>query len=235
MKPIFWIIPATAMFAASGCVITDGPTESRAYANAGFDRIHASNGINVVVGQGPFAVTAEAPEGRLDSITIEQDGGDLKIGRKSEISWFGSMGHYQVTISAPSFAQITASGGADVDGGGLSGEALTLSASGGGDIDLADFRVTLLTASSSGGGDIKLSGTCATAKLSASGGGDFDGRRLDCADVTADASGGGDIDVRASARASGSASGGGDVRFIGAPAVFNKDESSGGDVTLEAP
>lgn len=235
MKPIFWIIPAAALAASSGCVITSGPQESRTYAHTGFDRISAESGINVVVTQGPFAVSAEAPEGKLDSITIEQDGGELKIGRKAEITWFGSIGHYEVKVAAPSLTHVSASGGADVTGGGLQGEQLALSASGGGDIELSSLRVTMLEATASGGGDISVSGSCTSAQVNASGGGDFDGGKLDCANVKADASGGGDIDIRASASADGRASSGGDVRFIGAPAVFNKDESSGGDVSLAAP
>jgi len=236
MKPIFWIIPAAAMAATSGCIITDGPTESRTYANTGFDHVSASSGINVVVSQGPFAVTVQAPEGKLDSVTIEQEGSELKVGRKSEISWFGwSTGRYEVRVSAPAYARISASGGADVEGSALQGEALSLSASGGGDVDLSGLRITTLTASSSGGGDINVAGACTTAAIDASGGGDFNGKSLDCANVKADASGGGDIEVRASASADGRASSGGDVRFIGAPATFTKDESSGGDVSLEAP
>lgn len=236
MKPIFWIIPAAAMMATSGCIINDGPTESRTLANTGFDQVSAASGINVVVSQGPFAVTVQAPEGKLDSVTVEQEGGELKVGRKSEISWFGwSTGRYEVRVSAPAYARISASGGADVEGMGLQGETLSLSASGGGDIDLSNLRITTLTASASGGGDIDVGGTCTTASIDAAGGGDFNGKSLDCANVKADASGGGDIEVRASASADGRASSGGDVRFIGAPPVFNKDESSGGDVSLEAP
>lgn len=235
MKPIFWIIPAAAMAAASGCVVVDGPQESRTYSHTGFDHVSASSGINVVLKQGPFSVTAEAPEGYLDSIVVEQNGGELTLSRRSEFNWFGAMGHYQVTVAAPSFTRISASGGADVEGSGLQGEALALSASGGGDIDLAGVRVTMLSASTSGGGDIDVAGTCTTAELEASGGGDFNGEGLDCTDVKAQASGGGDIAIRASASADGHASSGGDIRFIGAPAVFNKDESSGGDISLEAP
>lgn len=236
MKPLFWIIPAAAMVAASGCVVTDGPTESRTFANAGFDRVSAASGINVVVAQGPFAVVVEAPEGKLDSVTVEQEGSELKVGRKSEVSWFGwSSGRYEVRVSAPNYAAISASGGADVEGKSLQGETLSLSASGGGDIDLSGLRIGMLTASSSGGGDIEIAGTCTGAAIDASGGGDFNGGDLDCANVKAEASGGGDIEVRASASADGRASSGGDVRFIGTPPVFNKDESSGGDVSLQAP
>jgi Putative auto-transporter adhesin, head GIN domain len=234
MNPISWILPVAAMSALGGCIVVGGPTESRAFNNTGFDTVHASSGINVVLSQGPFAVKAEAPEGNLDRIVIEQDGRELKVSRKSEMTWFGGNGHYAVNITAPSIARITASGGADVEANGLQLETLDISASGGGDIDIKGLKVTTLSASTTGGGDIDLAGSCGTATISASGGGDFNGEDLDCANVRASASGGGDIDARASVAANGSASSGGDVRFIGAPATFTKDESSGGDVSLDA-
>lgn len=234
MKRIACLLPAAAMTALGGCVIAGGPTETRTYNNTGFDSIHASSGLNVILSQGPFAVNAQAPEGNLDKIVVEQTGNELKLSRKSEMSWLGGNDHYVVNVTAPGITGISASGGADVDSAALQAETLSLSASGGGAIDLKGLKVTMLSASASGGGDIDAAGTCGTATITTSGGGDFQGDDLDCANVTASASGGGDIDVRASASAVGDASSGGDIRFIGSPATFNKQESSGGDVSLDA-
>ena len=234
MKRIASVLPLAAMTALGGCIVVGGPTESRVYNNSGFDSISAASGINVVLSHGPFAVKAEAPEGNLDKIIIEQSGSELKLSRKSEMSWFGGNGHYVVNVSAPAISSISASGGADLEPSGLQAETLSLSASGGGDLDLQGLRVTTLNASASGGGDINAAGSCVSATITASGGGDFDGSDLDCATVTASASGGGDIDVRASASATGDASSGSDIHFIGTPATFNKQESSGGDVSIDA-
>ena len=44
-----------------------------------------------------------------------------------------------------------------------------------------------------------------------------------------------DVEIGATQSATGKASSGGDITFIGAPPVFNKDESSGGDISLKAP
>lgn len=234
MNRISWILPTAAMSALGGCIVVGGPMETLAYNNSGFDSVHASSGINVVLSQGPFAVKAEAPEGNLDKILIEQNGSELKVSRKSEISWFGGNGHYVVNVSAPAITSISASGGADLEGHALQAEALSLSASGGGNLDLKGLKVTTLSASASGGGDINAAGACGMATITTSGGGNFDGSDLDCANVTASASGGGDIDVQASASANGDASSGGDIHFIGSPATFNKQESSGGDVSVDA-
>ncbi len=233
MKRIACVLPVVAMTALGGCIVV-GPSETLAYTNTGFDSIQAASGINVVLSQGPFAVKAEAPEGNLDRIIVEQNGRELKLSRKSDMNWFGGNGHYVVNVSAPAITSITASGGADLESLALQSETLALSASGGGDLDLKGLKVTTLSASVSGGGDINAAGMCVNAAITTAGGGDFNGSDLDCASVTASASGGGDIGVRASASANGDASSGGDIRFIGAPASFNKQESSGGNVSVDA-
>lgn len=228
------ILPAVAMAALGGCVVTNnGPRESRDHSFSGFDSITAGSGINVELSQSSaFSVRSEAPEGKLDRIEIEQSGSELRIGLKPEMTWFGSSGRYVVTVSAPAFTALSASGGADIDIDGLETERLTLTTSGGGDIDIASARIGTLEASASGGGDIEIKGSCTTATLTTSGGGDIDGEDFDCDNVTATASGGGDIDVGARMVANGAANSGGDVRFLGSPATFTADESSGGDVSV---
>lgn len=234
MKRIAYVLPVVAMTALGGCMMVGGPTESRDYPNTGFDSIRASSGINVVLSQGPFAVKAEAPEGNLDKILVEQTGNELRVSRKMEFTWFGGNGHYVVNVTAPGITAVDVSGGADLETERLEGARLSLTASGGGDIEARGLKVTMLAASASGGGDIDAEGTCGTATVDTSGGGDFNGKRLDCATVTASADSGGDIEIGASVSATGKASGGGDVRFIGSPATVNRDESSGGDVSVEA-
>lgn len=233
MKAISMILPVAAIAALGGCVMASGKTETRQHALSGFDSIVASSGINVVLTEGPFGVTSEAPEGKLDRITIEQSGRELKIDVEHEVT-IGWSGRYQVTVSAPAYTAISASGGADVDATSLQAERLALSVSGGADIDITGARIGVLEASVSGGGDIDLAGSCTSATLTVSGGGDFDGEKLDCDSVTATATGGGDIDVGARTIANGMAGSGGDVRFLGSPTTFTADESSGGDVSVDA-
>ncbi len=235
MKAISIFLPVAAMAALGGCtVIGNGKTETRDYAFSGFDSISASSGIDVVLTQGAeFSVKSEAPEGKLDRITIEQSGSELKIGIEHEVT-FGWSGRYQVSVSAPSYTAISASGGADVDAAALKTERIALSASGGADIDITGAQIGTLEASVSGGGDIELTGSCTSATLTASGGGNIDGEAFDCDSVTATATGGGDIDVGARMTANGVAGSGGDVRFLGSPATFTADESSGGDVSVDA-
>ena len=227
-------ILALPLVMTSGCMVISSKTETRTYQHAGFDSINASSGINVVLAQGPFSVIAEAPEGKLDRIRIEQNGTELRLSREPELS-FGYSGRYLVTVAAPSISKIDVSGGADLDASGLTADTLDLKASGGGDMRLTGLKIGALTASTSGGGDIDAAGSCTSATLDASGGGDFSGRNLDCASASVVAAGGGDVDIRVRDSATGKATAGGDIRFFGNPATFNKDESTGGDITLEAP
>lgn len=234
MKAKMMILPVAAMAALGGCTVMSGETETREYALSGFDSIVAESGIDVVLTQGSaFSVKSEAPEGKLDRITIEQVGNELKIDIEHEVT-IGWSGRYLVSVSAPAFTAITASGGADVDAAALQADRLVLSVAGGADIDIAGAQIGTLEATAAGGGDIELAGTCTTATLTASGGGNIDGEKLDCDSVTASASGGGDIDVGARVAANGAASSGGDIRFLGSPSTFTADESSGGDVSVDA-
>lgn len=248
-----WIASAAALAALGGCVVGPTERETKTLSYADFDSINAHSGIDVVLKQGPFSVTAEAPKGELDKIIIEKRGSTLDIGRKEEMQLFsfGIGRKFLVTVAAPTYTSIEVSGGADANIDPLKAEALTLRAHGGADVDLAGLAAARLTvsasggadvdakglqlgdvsSSSSGGGDVKLAGSCRTITIEASGGGDFSGRDMRCGSATASASSGGDVDIYVDGGAAvGSASGGGDVTFHGNPSSVQKTESGGGDV-----
>lgn len=253
MNRIAWILPAAALAATGGCVVVSSETVTRKYDMAGFDSVSAHAGVNVVLKQGPYEVSAEGPKEKIDRLRIEREGNSLVISREpySYSSWFGWSERDVVTVVAPDFAAIEASGGADVDaeglrlasldiraGGGadvnidgLTLGALNVRASGGADVNTYQASMETLDASASGGADIKVSGDCKSATVETSGGGDFRGSDLRCEAATVSASGGGDAEITATASASGRASSGGDVRFHGEPVRFEKEESGGGDVT----
>jgi hypothetical protein len=251
MHKLFWIIPAAAM-AASGCMVVEGERATRTFNVAGFDSISASQGVNVILKQGPFAISAEGPKERIERITIDREGSTLKIGQKPNTNWFfGSYSYTVITVAAPDYQAIEASGGADVDidplrldalsirasgGADINSDALTLdtldvSASGGADVNAHNVTLGVLTTVASGGADINVSGVCKSLTADSSGGADFNGGDLRCESATVTASGGGDAEVTATASASGNASSGGDIRFHGNPVSFQKEESGGGDVT----
>jgi len=232
------LLLTAALVAATGACVVGYPdgqaySLSQRHSYAGFTRLEASAGVDVVLAQGPFDVLAETTgEANFDSLVVEVKGDSLHIGRRPSLAMGERAPRYRVTVSAPALSAISASGGADVSAAALEAEQLKLTASGGADIEMSGARIGVLEASASGGGDIELAGACTRATLAASGGGDISGDALTCDSVTAEATGGGDIDIGVGATAHGKASGGGDVRFLGSPATFTREVSGGGDVTL---
>ncbi len=233
MNPITPLLCAAALAATSGCVMTEA-TETRSFNNAGFDAIEASGGVNLVLKQGPFAINAEGPKSKLDKLVVEQQGTTLKVHREhTSMNWFSVGSHDVVTITAPNYARIHAAGGVDIETSGLTLATLELRASGGSDFDATNLKVDQLSVESNGGSDVRVSGSCKSATIKASGGADFDGKDFACETVTASATSGSDVDVGASLSATGQASSGSDIRFIGNPPTFVHEESSGGEVKLE--
>jgi len=234
MKTITPLLCVVALAAASGCVMTES-TESRTFNHSGFDAIEASGGVNLVLKQGPFAIRAEGPRSKLDKIVVEQQGTTLSVRREAmQMNWFGVTTRDVVTITAPTYTRITATGGADIEASGLKAPALALRVTGGADFDADSFNVDQLSVEGSGGGDIRITGACKSAKIDASGGADVEGKDFTCDSAIVTASAGSDVEIAASLSASGNASSGADIRIYGAPATFTKEESSGGDVDLQA-
>ena len=236
MNRITWLLPAAALAAMGGCVISE-PAETRTFAQSGFDSIDASGGVNLVLRQGDYAINAQGPKSKLDKLVIEQDGKTLSIRREPSMNWFSVnvSDRDVVTVTAPDYKSVAATGGVDIDASGLRLPVLALKISGGADFDATSFNVDQLIVDSAGGGDVNLAGACKSLKIDASGGADFNGENFACESATISASGGADVDARAALSASGRASSGADVHFLGSPAKFVSDQDSGGEVELRAP
>ncbi len=252
MKRIAWIVPTAALAALGGCVVISSETVTRQYDMADFDSVSARAGVNVVLKQGPFDVSARGPKHRVDNLRIEKQGSSLIITREPTISsnWWTWRDADIVTVVAPEYRLIEANGGADVDvdplelaaldieanGGadvnaeGLRLDTLRIRANGGADVNAHRLAINTLDAHSNGGADIRVSGECRTANVESSGGADFRGSDLRCENAIVSASGGGDADILATASATGRASSGADVRIHGNPVNLQKEESGGGDV-----
>lgn len=232
MKTITPLLCAAAL-ATGGCVMTE-PTESRTFNHAGFDAIEASGGVNLVLRQGPFAIKAEGPKSKLEKLVVQQQGTTLSIHREhSSFNWFGVSTRDVVTITAPTYVRIDATGGVDVETSGLTLPTLALRVSGGADFDASGFNVDQLNVETSGGADVRVSGACKSATINVSGGADFEGKNFTCQTATVTASAGADAEIHASQTASGDASSGADIRIYGNPANVTRNESSGGDVDVQ--
>jgi len=254
MKTIRWIASAAALAALGGCVVVSSEKrETKTYEFSGFDSVTATSGVNVVLKQGPFSVSAEGPKNRLDLLDIGKSGSTLKVANKPHMDWgFVWTGPTIVTVVAPDYQSIDASGGADVDieslkldgldlnahGGadvnldGLSLGRLGITASGGADINLKGGTLDQVKVEASGGADVQLVGACKALEAEISSGADLSARDLRCETASVDASGGADAGVYATASARGRARGGSDINVHGNPGNVDSDESGGGDVNV---
>ncbi len=205
------ILLSLAAAAAGAAAFTTLPAmaETRSFNLRGFDDVSASAGVRVILKQGPFAISAEEPNGKFGNLKIEVKDGELHIGRKGMN--FGSNGpRYTVTVTAPEYDEVSASSGSSIEG--------------------RELRFGDLGVEVSSGASLQLAGTCRKLEADISSGASFDGGSLRCESASVDASSGASADVYATARASGEASSGASVRVHGKPADFTKDTSSGGSV-----
>ncbi len=200
---------ATLAVATAAALASPAFAETRSYTLSGFDRVDVSAGVDVRLSQGPFSVKADERNGDFGKLILEVRGNTLRVSRKTDLlSWNGP--DYAVTVSAPTYVEVSVSSGAALEGHNLS---------------LKDLEVGV-----SSGADVELSGSCAGLRVDISSGADFDGEGLRCETASVDASSGADADAFATRSANGDASSGADITFHGKPAAFTKDTSSGGSV-----
>ncbi len=206
----FRLLAGGAAFVLATCAAPAG-ADTRKLDFRGFTEVSAAAGVDVTIRMGAFDVTMTGTQKEIDRTLVELDGARLKVRPKpGDWGWF-SMGRLaKVTVTAPAFSSLSASGGADMYGDGLT---------------LQDVETHV-----SGGADMKLSGKCVNLTASASGGADFDGRDLVCDAVDAHASGGADAIVNATKSAKSHASGGADIAVFGHPPVDEHETSGGGSV-----
>jgi len=196
----------------------------------GFSSIEASGGIDLRVQQGnEFRVEVTGSD--LDSLVTEVRNGTLEIHReRARSGLFGWWDSNEVSVTAPSFESIKASGGSDVSSSGeIRGDSLSVIASGGSDVDIA-VAVTNLEIEVSAGSDVDLSGTADTAMLHASAGRDVNGRDFRAREAHIEVSAGSDAILGVQERLFGHASGGSDVVYTGNPQTVDVETSGGSDL-----
>jgi len=206
------VIAPVVLALVAGVAVPSAFAETASYSFSNFHSVQAGAGVNVVLKQGPFSITAEGSEKALKRLDISQDGDTLTVTHQ-KVGWtFGSFHGATVTVTAPSFSQLPAGAGSDMIGN--------------------DLTFTDLQARTSGGADMTRSGRCKSLDIESSGGADFHGGKLKCESVTVRTSGGADAVVNASTSAEARASGGSDIRILGAPAAVEKNASGGADISV---
>jgi hypothetical protein len=218
--------------------------ESRSFELSGFDKVDIAAGLDAVIHQGDFAVTAASnnPDA-LDNLQLSVVDGVLRARLDESFLDFifsgGLVGMLindnavTIDITLPTLAGLEASAGADIKAQGVTSDQLDVTASSGANISLRDARLGTVRAGSSSGADLTLSGTADSISAQSSSGADLDAGDLVAATAKAEASSGANVSVHATARLQANASSGGDIDVYGNPAERDVDASSGGDVNFE--
>src|SRR5690606_17281263 len=90
MNRLAWLASAAALAATTGCIAVSSETTTRTYDIAGFDSVSARSGVNVLLRQGAYDISAEGPKDKLDRLVIERQGSLLVISREPSLrsGWF---------------------------------------------------------------------------------------------------------------------------------------------------
>jgi len=210
---------------------------SKDYALSGFTSVSVTGSMNVVIAQGPFAVSAEGNAERIENLEITVTAGTLNIGTSKNMSWSSSTCRDQVAIhvTLPEMHRIALMGSGDIEVERFSDVgAMELRLQGSGDIHFTSIKgVTAFNINLDGSGDILAEGAMVAGrtKIALAGSGDvrMEGR-TEFLEVSA--VGSGDVDASGfEARAC-------DARVVGSGDVvvncigtFNRQSIGSGDVT----
>lgn len=188
----------------------------RSFSLTGFDRVSVAGSDNVTITTGPrFAITASGPDKELERLDIRQEGGVLKIGRKSGwgISW--SSDDVKIAVTMPALHGVTVAGSADVEADQGSGAEFAVTVAGSGNVNVKGVNATKVVVKVAGSGDVNLAGKCNALEAKVAGSGDIRLGDLACATAAIGVSGSGDVKAQVSGTAAVSASGSGDVDVSG--------------------
>ena len=224
----------------------------RSYGLQGFDRIRASNHVQVIYRQGPYSIQVEEPNSRFDELVLKVEGSTLVIGRQQHSYWGWWWGdedytRFTVTVTAPMIDDIDASSHAKVSGA-FNAPNLKLDVSSHGQISGA-FAASNIDVTASSHGDVRGSldaakvrleasshavvdvhGRCGDLSVNASSHADFNGQALQCETARFTASSHAGVDAYASRSARGEATSHADVVVRGHPAEVVTNASSHGTV-----
>ncbi len=78
------ILPAVTLAAlAAAAASLPAQAETRSFNLSNFDKVSAAAGVDVILKQGPYAVSVEEPDGKFDRLDLEVRGSTLVASRNS--------------------------------------------------------------------------------------------------------------------------------------------------------
>ncbi|TRZ41085.1 head GIN domain-containing protein [Robertkochia solimangrovi] len=194
-------------------------TESRSV--SGFDKIHASEGLDVVVSQGATTeVKVEADENIMPLILTEVSDNTLRIHCKDPI---GKARSKKIFVTVPSLRELSVSSGADLESMGLvESDNISLSASSGADLKV-EIKADDVHCNTSSGADIRVVGSANSINADASSGSDINADDLQVKTAIANASSGADISINATEKVTKKTSSGGSIHISGSAEIVKND------------
>lgn len=205
-----------------------------------FERLDVNDGIELTVvvdPSQPHKVRVVGDDNLVALLRTEKAGTDSLFIHflTEEVGSWSSSNPLRVEVTMPKLEAVTRSGGGtvDVSGSVVSPELFTLETSGGGTVKLRGLDTASFKLDVSGGGDVTVEGSAAEVTSNTSGGVKLRARELSARVATLSSSGGGSTEMRVSDSLRVEASGGGEVRILGRPAVTQKDLSGGATLSFE--
>ena len=211
-----------------------GPTASRSFAVAAFERIEVAGpyDVTVVTGNAP-SVQATGAERSLERLVVEVEGDTLKIHPKARSGFsmgFSKVHPAQIRVTVPALraAEIAGSGSMNVDK--VGGESFEGAVAGSGDLRLGQVEVRRLKMAIAGSGEIQARGGRAElADYGIAGSGDIDAGGLVSRDASVSIAGSGNVNANATGTAKVDIAGSGDVNLSGG-AKCNVSKMGSGEV-----
>lgn len=208
-------------------IVGEGDVVTEVIAIDGFTGVHASSGIDVNITQGDFHVEVVADENLHEYITVEREGGDLRIGSDRNIYRAKSK---VVNVSLPEMTNIRISSAGDIEATNkFTCEELEIDISSAGDLSL-EVEAEVIDVSISSSGDCDLWGRTVELDARLSSAGDLNAFDLEADYVKVRVSSAGDASVYANKEIDMTASSAGNIYYKGDADVIRSSTSSAGSI-----
>ncbi len=235
------------------CIVIAAPVAAadRDYDFSEFSNVEVAEGVEVTISTGDFHVEANARVGNINRLIIEQHGDTLHIERRRGLLPSIRADRFEVMISMPELANLSASSGSEVTGDVALSDLFSADAVSGSSIRLTgtDTRGAELHAGSGAalsfsgnteelaldlgsGASMALTGSCTDLEVEAGSGATLSAGNMECETADISAGSGASIRVYASDTASIEARSGSSVRLTGNPSIESIETGSGASVTV---
>lgn len=197
-------------------------------ADTPFTRVRLEGSVDVILSQGPYAITIEGDDNLIDLVTTTVSSGTLVVDNRE---CYSSSRPLVARVSLPKLEALSINGSGDAGATtGFTADQISIAISGSGDIELG-VETPQLNTSSSGSGDISLRGHAARHLVELSGSGDLGALDLQTEETSYTSRGSGDGRIAVSRSLVVEMSGSGDLAYRGSPADYRANVTGSGEVS----